>query len=292
MEEKSEKFEIVGVRFKEAGKIYYFDPAGLTLEENTDVIVETARGIEFGKIITPNKTVDSNEVVLPLKKVVRIADEKDKKKHDENCATCERAKKIWAEKAAEHKLEMSLVDAEYTFDNNKLLFYFTSEGRVDFREFVKDLAGIFKTRIELRQIGVRDEAKHLGGIGACGRPFCCKTFLNDFEQVSIKMAKEQGLSLNSVKISGTCGRLMCCLRFENDLYEAESKKTPSVGSIVSTPDGKGVVVESNVLSGMVKVSLDKNKEAAPGVYMRDSLKIISRAKNDNSEISGEDLPQN
>ena len=273
-------FEIVGVRFKEAGKVYFFDPAGIKFSQGEGAIVETSRGVEYGVVATPNKTAEESEVVQPLKKVLRRADAKDEERVRENLALAEKAKAVFREKVEKHKLDMTLVDAEYTFDNSKLLFYFTSEGRVDFREFVKDMASVFKTRIELRQIGVRDEAKQLGGLGICGRPFCCKTFLNDFEQVSIKMAKDQGLSLNSVKISGTCGRLMCCLRYENDVYQEEIAKTPKPGNIVMTPSGKGVVTESNPLAGIVKVSLDSNKDAPPQIFVREDVKVLSKGKKD------------
>lgn len=276
--EENKEYEIVGVRFKEAGKVYYFDPSGISFKTGDGAIVETSRGVEFGFVTTANKIVSQNEVVLPLKKVLRRATSADTAHLNENIELAKKAKDVFREKVEKHKLDMTLVDAEYTFDNSKLLFYFTSEGRVDFREFVKDMASVFKTRIELRQIGVRDEAKQLGGLGVCGRPFCCKTFLNDFEQVSIKMAKDQGLSLNSVKISGTCGRLMCCLRYENDVYQEEIAKTARVGSIVSTPSGKGVVVESNPLAKIVKVVLDSNKDAPPQTFSRDDVKVLAKAK--------------
>ncbi|MBR6633369.1 MAG: stage 0 sporulation family protein [Clostridia bacterium] len=276
--EVKESYEIIGIRFKEVGKIYYFDPNSLTFTVGDKAIVETSRGVEYGHVLVANKTVPASEVVLPLKKVLRKATEDDTRRLVENEAVAERAKAIFKEKCVQHKLEMDLVDAEMTFDNSKLLFYFTSEGRVDFREFVKDLAAVFKTRIELRQIGVRDEAKQLGGLGICGREFCCHSFLSDFDQVSIKMAKEQGLSLNSAKISGTCGRLMCCLRYENDTYEEEIRKTPRVGSIVSTPSGKGMVVDANPLAGIIKVSLDSNKDASPVQFIREQVKVLSAKK--------------
>jgi cell fate regulator YaaT (PSP1 superfamily) len=277
---ESKQYEIIGVRFKEAGKIYFFSPANIKFNVGDGAIVETSRGIEFGTVAVANKTVEEKDVVLPLKSVVRRATDKDLIRVKENLELAEKAKVTFREKVIKHNIDMVLVDAEYTFDNSKLLFYFTSEGRVDFREFVKDMASVFKTRIELRQIGVRDEAKQLGGLGICGRPFCCKTFLNDFEQVSIKMAKDQGLSLNSVKISGTCGRLMCCLRYENDTYQEELAKTPKVGNIVSTPSGKGVVVEANPLAGIVKVSLDSNRDAAPAVFIREDVKVLAKGKKD------------
>ncbi len=284
---EKDDYEIIGIRFKEAGKIYYFDPNGIKFQEHDGVIVETTRGVEFGTVVIPNKTVGSNEVIQPLKSILRHATEEDILKHEENTALAEEAKAIFAEKVAKHNLDMTLIDAEYTFDNSKLLFYFTSENRVDFREFVKDMASIFKTRIELRQIGVRDEAKQIGGLGICGRPFCCKTFLCDFEQVSIKMAKDQGLSLNSVKISGTCGRLMCCLRYENDVYREEISKTPKVGNIVSTPQGKGVVSEANPLAGIVKVVLDANREALPVLFVREDVKVLAKGKVEDDSMNVE-----
>lgn len=291
IKETAEQYEIIGVRFKEVGKIYYFDPAGKTFSAGDSVIVETSRGIEYGKVAIANKRVGGTKVVLPLKKVIREANEKDKKKLRENQALCVRAKETWKEKVQKHKLEMTLVDVEYTFDNNKLLFYFTAEGRVDFRDFVKDMASVFKTRIELRQIGVRDEAKQVGGLGICGMPFCCKRFLDDFQQVSIKMAKEQGLSLNSIKISGTCGRLMCCLRYENDVYEEEAKKTPRVGSVVSTPEGNGIVVESNILLGKCKVQLEKKPDLPPAVFPREKLRVTGYKKGVGEETVPDDIPK-
>ncbi|MBE6688774.1 MAG: stage 0 sporulation protein [Ruminococcaceae bacterium] len=280
--------EIVGVRFKPVGKIYYFDPNGLKLEGEQGVILETARGIEYGTVAIPNRMVSGNEIVSPLKKIIRAATPEDIKKLEKNREVEARARQVWAAQVAIHKLEMTLVDVEYTFDNTKLLFYFTAEGRIDFRNFVKDVAAVFKTRIELRQIGVRDEAKQIGGYGVCGREFCCRTFLDEFQQVSIKMAKEQGLSLNSVKISGTCGRLMCCLRYESQVYEEEIKKTPPVDSIVETPDGKGVVVESNILAGLIKVRLDASRDTAPRLFSREQVKVVGKIKrNDNAEIDEE-----
>ncbi|MBE6606753.1 MAG: hypothetical protein E7635_06930, partial [Ruminococcaceae bacterium] len=242
--------EIVGVRFKNGGKIYYFAPLGNTYLKNDNVIVETARGLEFGTVHTPNSVVKIKDVVMPLKNVIRLATEEDINHYEQNCEKVKDAVRICNERILVHNLDMKLVEVEYTFDNSKLLFYFTSEGRVDFRELVKDLAGIFKTRIELRQIGIREETKLLGGIGICGRPFCCKTFLNDFAQVSIKMAKEQGLSLNSAKISGACGRLMCCLKYEHETYDEEIRKTPKTDTPVITPDGPGIVCETQPLAGL------------------------------------------
>lgn len=251
-------YNVVGVRFKKAGKIYYFDPTTFLLEKNQYVIVETARGIEYGKVVIPLKSVGEHDVVLPLKQVVRPADDKDKLQVEENATESKRAFELANTKINEHSLEMKLVDVEYTFDRNKIIFYFTAEGRVDFRDLVKDLASVFRTRIELRQIGVRDEAKLLGGIGPCGRMLCCSTFLGDFEPVSIKMAKDQNLSLNPTKISGLCGRLMCCLKYENDEYEAAKEGMPDIGDKTMTPDGDGEVVGLNVLERTLHVQLFEN----------------------------------
>jgi cell fate regulator YaaT (PSP1 superfamily) len=248
-------FNVVGVRFKKAGKVYYFDPDDLSIQKNDSVIVETARGIEYGKVVTDCKTVGENDVVLPLKKVIRLADQKDHMVVDENKIAAKEAYRVCCEKIIEHHLDMKLVDVEYTFDRNKVIFYFTADGRVDFRELVKDLAAIFRTRIELRQIGVRDEAKMLGGIGPCGRMLCCSTFLGDFEPVSIKMAKDQNLSLNPTKISGLCGRLMCCLKYENDEYEAAKEELPDIGEIIGTPHGSGKVVGLNILERILQIEL-------------------------------------
>ncbi|MDD6235814.1 MAG: stage 0 sporulation family protein [Clostridiales bacterium] len=269
--------EIIGVRFKNVGKIYYFDPDGKQINNGQRVIVETARGVECGEVALSNRIVEDSEIVSPLKKVIRIATREDLQKITENKKKEQEALEICQQKINEHKLDMKLVDVEYTFDNNKILFYFTADGRVDFRELVKDLAAIFRTRIELRQIGVRDESKMLGGLGICGRPFCCSTFLGEFQPVSIKMAKEQSLSLNPTKISGTCGRLMCCLKYEQDVYEQLLKITPKVGAIVNSPDGKGQVIDSNLLTGMIKVRLDKNPDAAPRIYNKKELKVIKDA---------------
>ncbi|MBP1932428.1 PSP1 domain-containing protein [Ammoniphilus resinae] len=247
--------EVVGVRFKKAGKIYYFDPSDLPVEKMGYVIVETARGIEYGQMVIGRKQVTENDVVFPLKKVIRLATEEDTEQVKVNKSMATEALKLCQEKIAEHQLEMKLVDVEYTFDRNKIIFYFTAEGRVDFRELVKDLAAVFRTRIELRQIGVRDEAKMLGGIGPCGRILCCSTFLGDFEPVSIKMAKDQNLSLNPVKISGLCGRLMCCLKYENDNYESAKDELPDIGRQVHTPMGNGRVVGLNILERLVQVDL-------------------------------------
>lgn len=245
--------KVIGVRFKEAGKVYYFDPLELKVEKNKAVIVETARGMEYGICISDIKEIDDKDLVAPLKPVIRVADEMDKKIHEDNKKRAKDALDICQIKVEERNLDMKLVDCEYTFDNNKVLFYFTSDGRVDFRELVKELASIFRTRIELRQIGVRDQAKAIGGLGPCGREVCCKQFLGDFAPVSIKMAKEQSLSLNPCKISGLCGRLMCCLKYEQSSYEESLRKVPPVGIIVETEFGRGVVVDRNVLGEKIKV---------------------------------------
>lgn len=246
---------VVGVRFKKAGKIYYFNPGEIHIKKNDFVIVETARGIEFGEVVVGPKDVLEEDIIAPLKDVIRIVTEEDIQKHEENQAKEKEAFEICIKKVAEHQLEMKLIDVEYTFDNNKVIFYFTADGRVDFRELVKDLAAIFKTRIELRQIGVRDEAKMLDGIGTCGKSLCCSTWLGDFEPVSIKMAKEQSLSLNPTKISGICGRLFCCLKYEHDMYQEILSKLPGIGAIVLTPYGEGTVIETNVLLEKVKVKI-------------------------------------
>lgn len=248
-------YSVVGVRFKKAGKIYYFDPSSLPIDKENTVIVETARGIEFGRVVIGKKSVGEADVVLPLKKVIRMANDTDAKVVDENKLAAKEAFTTGIDKIKQHKLKMKLVDVEYTFDRNKVIFYFTAEGRVDFRELVKDLAGIFRTRIELRQIGVRDEAKMLGGIGPCGRMLCCSTWLGDFEPVSIKMAKDQNLSLNPTKISGLCGRLMCCLKYEHDQYESAKDELPNVGSPVVTPLGEGKLVGINANKRVAQVQV-------------------------------------
>lgn len=278
--------EVIGVRFKNVGKIYYFDPDSTPLETGDYVIVETARGVECGQVAMANRQIEDGEIVHPLKKLIRKATEEDLERLRQNKEKEKKAFELCEEKIAQHNLDMKLVDVEYTLDNNKILFYFTADGRVDFRALVKDLASVFRTRIELRQIGVRDEAKMLGGLGVCGRPFCCSSFLGEFQPVSIKMAKEQGLSLSPVKISGTCGRLMCCLKYEQEAYLDLLKKTPKVGAIVSTPDGKGTVVEQNLLTGMLKVSLDKSQTGAPATYTVKQVKIIKdgQIRLDKSEI--------
>ncbi len=282
----SEMVEIIGVRFKDVGKVYCFDPNGMKINKAQNVIVETARGIECGFVAMDNREIPEEQIVKPLKKVIRIATEADLKRVEDNKKKEKEAFKICLSKIASHGLEMKLVDVEYTFDQSKLLFYFTADGRVDFRELVKDLASQFRTRIELRQIGVRDESKMLGGFGICGRPFCCSTFLGEFQPVSIKMAKEQGLSLNPAKISGNCGRLMCCLKYEQNAYEYLLKITPKQGAIVSTPEGKGTVVESNPITGMLKVSIHSRNNAAPISVNRKNVKLVKdgQIRVDKSEI--------
>ena len=247
--------DVVGVKFKEVGKMYYFAPGDNKLSIGDNVIVETARGLEFGTICREKTSVDESELVAPLKNIIRIATDADRQKHAENLAKKDDALRICQEKIDAHGLEMKLIDVEYTFDNSKVVFYFTADGRVDFRELVKDLASVFRMRIELRQIGVRDEAKMIGGVGSCGRGLCCSTWLRDFEPVSIKMAKVQNLSLNPTKISGICGRLMCCLKYENDIYNELKKGMPNVGERVRTPDGIAVVTDVNILESLVKTRL-------------------------------------
>ena len=248
--------KVIGVRFKANGKSYYFSPGDLELQQGDHVIVETARGTECGEVAKGPHDVPDSSIVKPLKTVTRMADAVDVRRMQQNRADEKRAFSVCEERIAKHKLDMKLVDVEYTLDRNKILFYFTADGRIDFRDLVKDLAGVFRTRIELRQIGVRDESKMLGGLGICGQPFCCSRFLRDFQPVSIKMAKEQGLSLNPAKISGSCGRLMCCLAYEQPAYEYLNRITPGVGSIVKTPEGVGAVVETNVISGTLRVRMD------------------------------------
>lgn len=270
--------EVVGVRFKEVGKIYYFDPAGIELRNGDRVIVETVRGVECGEIAMGNKEINDEEITKPLKPIMRLATREDLKIVERNKEKEKNAFNICLKKIEAHGLEMKLVGVDYTFDSSKVVFYFTSDGRVDFRELVKDLASVFRIRIELRQIGVRDESKMKGGLGICGRPFCCNSFLGDFQPVSIKMAKEQGLSLNPTKISGTCGRLMCCLKYEQDAYEHLLRVTPKVGAIVETNMGKGTVVDADMLKGMLKVRLDRSPEAAPASFHRRDVKLIKDKK--------------
>ncbi|MBR2500759.1 MAG: stage 0 sporulation family protein [Clostridia bacterium] len=281
--------KVIGVRFKAVGKIYYFDPASVKLKAGDGVIVETVRGVEYGDVVLVDKEIDEKTFSTPLKKVIRRATEKDYRQLEENKIKEREARAICLEKINANKLEMNLIDVEYTFDRSKVLFYFTAEGRVDFRQLVKDLASVFKTRIELRQIGVRDEAKMLGGLGICGRPLCCSQFLGDFEPVSIKMAKEQSLSLNPTKISGTCGRLMCCLKYEQDVYEELLKTTPGIGSIVETPVGRGTVTASSVLKGVVSVKLDSESDVSVNTFNVSDIVII---KNVARETKDEDIDIN
>lgn len=266
--------EVIGVRFKSVGKVYYFAPNGNRVSEGDSVIVETARGVECGKVVLANREVKDDSIVSPLKPVIRIATKADLDTVEKNKKKEKEAFEICLSKIEKHKLNMKLVEVEYTFDNNKILFYFTADGRIDFRELVKDLASVFKTRIELRQIGVRDEAKMLGGLGVCGRPFCCASFLGEFQPVSIKMAKEQSLSLSPTKISGTCGRLMCCLKYEQNVYDELLSITPKVGALVKTPDGKGHVIEVNILTGSLRIRLDDKPEAAPRVFNKDDVVLL------------------
>ena len=270
--------EVIGVRFKEVGKVYYFDPDGQSLKKGDKVIVETVRGIECGEVAMDNRELNDEEIVRPLKKLIRIATQKDIDQFTLNKEKEVEAFDICQKKILNHGLDMKLVDVEYTFDGGKILFYFTADGRVDFRELVKDLAGVFKTRIELRQIGVRDESKMLGGLGICGRPFCCSSFLGEFQPVSIKMAKEQGLSLNPTKISGACGRLMCCLKYEQDAYEYLLKITPKPGAIVETKEGAGTVTDFSLLTGTLKVQLHNNPDAPPKAFSRKEVKLVRDAK--------------
>lgn len=282
---------IIGVKFKGAGKVYYFDPDEAILNAGDYVVVETSRGIECGTVTFGNREINDDGLNRPLKKIIRPATAEDVAHLEDNRKKEEKAYGICLKKIIEHNLKMKLVTVEYTFDNNKILFYFTADGRVDFRELVKDLAGIFRTRIELRQIGVRDESKMLGGLGICGREFCCKGFLSDFQPVSIKMAKEQGMSLNPVKISGTCGRLMCCLKYEQEAYSDLLKKTPKIGAYVSTPDGKGTVVDQNLIKGILNIQLQKNPDSPPKSYKVNEVKLIKDGqikinKNEQEELKG------
>ena len=270
---------VVGVRFRNVGKIYYFNPKNYKVKVGDHVIVETARGVEYGRVVLDSRSVKEDEVVHPLKEVLRVATKEDEEHEAENRVKEKEAFKICKKKIREHGLEMKLIDAEYTFDNNKVLFYFTADGRIDFRQLVKDLASVFKTRIELRQIGVRDETKILGGIGICGRTLCCHTYLSEFAPVSIKMAKEQNLSLNQTKISGVCGRLMCCLKNEQETYEELNKKLPGIGDTVTLPDGiQGTVQSVNVLRQRVKVVVEVNDEKEIQEFPVDELKFRARRK--------------
>lgn len=285
--------KVIGVRFRAAGKIYFFDPGKLDIKKGDNVIVETARGVEFGTVVGDPKQVTDDQVIQPLKPVLRVATERDKKQEEENKAKEKKAFDICLEKIRKHGLEMKLIDAEYTFDNNKVLFYFTADGRIDFRELVKDLASVFKTRIELRQIGVRDETKIRGGIGVCGRPLCCHTHLPEFIPVSIKMAKEQNLSLNPTKISGVCGRLMCCLKHEEETYEELNRKLPNVGDFVTTNDGKkGEVQSVNVLRQLVKILVEVDDEKELLEYHADNLRFKKKFnKNNKIELDDPELKE-
>ena len=275
--------KVIGVRFRTAGKIYFFDANGIKLKKGESAIVETARGVELGEVAVENRSVEESKIVAPLKPVIRVATEEDKKIFDENEAKAQDAYDICAKKIAEHKLDMKLVDVEYTFDNTKLLFYFTADGRIDFRDLVKDLAAIYKTRIELRQIGVRDEVKMLGGFGMCGRELCCCKHLSDLNPVSIKMAKEQGLSLNPTKISGVCGRLMCCLKHEQDVYEEKLSRLPNNGATVKTPDGIGIVEDVEVLKEAMRVKIEKDGNVQRKVYKLSEIEILKNKKRRNRD---------
>ena len=266
--------KVVGVRFSDTGKMYYFDPKGFDIKNGQEIIVETANGLEFGKASTGVKLVEDDEVVSPLKPVIRIATDEDRKKVEENKRKEKEAFEICNHKIQKHNLEMNLTNAEYSFDCSKVIFYFTADGRIDFRELVKDLASTLHTRIELRQIGVRDESKMLGGLGICGRPFCCSTFLDGFHSVTIKMAKDQGLSLAPGKISGTCGRLMCCLKYEQNSYEYLHKITPKVGTVVDCRHGRGTVVDSAILTGKLKIQLDNTPDGLPVIVNREEVRIV------------------
>lgn len=284
--------KVIGVKFKENGKSYYFNPKDFNIKENDNVIVETVRGLEFGAVVFTGREINEEELSTPLKDVVRVATKADEAKHEENVRKAKDAIGICEEKVKKHKLDMKLIDAEYTFDNSKIIFYFSAEGRIDFRELVKDLATIFRTRIELRQIGVRDEAKLLGGLGHCGREFCCHKFLCDFQPVSIKMAKDQGLSLNPTKISGACGRLMCCLSYEQQAYEEKIKKVPKVGSLVLTPQGEGIVVSSNILKEKLQVKLTGQNDAVDlEEFDAKDVKLVKANESANNDVSKEEIEE-
>lgn len=282
---------VVGVRFKKAGKIYYFDPETTEYSYGQYVIVETSRGMEFGTVVIPNRDVNDDEIIPPLKPVTRLATDEDMEKNRQNKEKEKEAFEVCVEKIKKHGLEMRLIATELTFDNNKLIFYFTADGRIDFRDLVKDLASVYRTRIELRQIGVRDEAKYINGIGICGRTLCCATFLGDFHPVSIKMAKDQGLSLNPSKISGVCGRLMCCLKYEQNAYEDLLKGLPKEGDIIDTPEGQGEVLSVNVLKQVIKTAIRKPPKNDIGVsfFTPDEIKILKRRHRKEEHISQEDL---
>ena len=270
--------EVVGVRFKNTGKMYYFNPNGFAVESGMQVIVETARGLEFGEAVSPIREIEDGDAFQPLKNVIRIATEEDIRLHNENAIKEKDAFRICCEKIEKHGLQMKLIDVEYTFDGNKILFYFIADTRIDFRDLVKDLASVFKTRIELRQVGVRDQAKAVGGIGICGRVICCASATGEFQPVSIKMAKEQSLSLSPTKISGTCGRLMCCLKYEQEAYEDAIRRLPGAGSIVDTPEGRGVITDVNLLRETVRVRLDKETETDLATFRAYEIKVIQKKK--------------
>ncbi|MBQ7492372.1 MAG: stage 0 sporulation protein [Clostridia bacterium] len=277
--------EVIGVRFKKVGKVYYFDPHGISVEKDMPVVVETSRGMEYGEVAMANAQVEDEKIIQPLKRMIRIATDADKKIAEENARFEQDAFHICEEKIAKHQLDMKLVTVEYTFDHSKLLFYFSADGRVDFRELVKDLASVFRTRIELRQIGVRDEAKMIGGLGICGRPLCCGAFLKDFQPVSINMAKDQGLSLNPTKISGTCGRLMCCLKYESEAYQDMIRQTPPADSLVDTPYGRGTVMDSSLLRGTCRVRMQNNPDS-PMTLSCEECRILRRGRD-----KGDPLPE-
>lgn len=282
--------KVIGVRFRTAGKIYFFDPVDFDIKRGDHVIVETARGVEYGMVVSGTREVAEEEIIQPLKPVLRVANEKDDEQEKENKIKEKEAFRICLEKIRKHELDMKLIDVEYTFDGNKVLFYFTADGRIDFRELVKDLAAVFKTRIELRQIGVRDETKILGGIGGCGRPLCCHTHLSEFVPVSIKMAKEQNLSLNPTKISGVCGRLMCCLKHEEETYEELNKNLPNVGDMVNCPEGvKGEVQSVNVLRQLVKVIVEVNDEKEIREYKAEQLKFKRKFRKEKIDVQDKEL---
>ena len=283
--------EIIGVRFKPNGKSYYFDPGSLPIKLGDNVIVETSRGVEYGNVVIGKRTISDDKITKPLKSVLRLATDEDNARYKENKEKEKEAFAICLEKIRENDLEMKLIDVEYTYDRSKLLFYFTADGRVDFRKLVKDLAVIFRTRIELRQIGVRDESKAMGSYGVCGRSLCCSQFLDEFVPVSIKMAKEQGLSLNPGKISGACGRLMCCLKYEQDTYEELSKNSPRRGATVKTPDGKGTVESVSLLKGLVRVRIPDGNEDIIKEYDVDKLKVLSSGKKGSDELSDKEIEE-
>lgn len=281
--------EVIGVRFRDAGKIYYFSPNGFKLNKGQKVVVETSRGIECAEVNMENKQIKDSEIVKPLKEIIRVATDKDVRTVEENLEKEKMAFEVCQQKILKHNLDMKLTGVEYSFDGSKVLFYFTADGRVDFRDLVKDLAAHFRTRIELRQIGVRDEAKMIGGLGICGQSFCCSRFLNEFVPVSIKMAKEQNLSPNPAKISGSCGRLMCCLKYEHETYEQLAAETPCQGSVVDTPNGRGVVVDSNILTSKIKVRINSMSDSSPETYNSKDVRLISRGSHYNNRKHPQDV---